>query len=386
MLDEQFPTDGATALQRFEDNIPYRTRCGKGKCFRYDARDSNGEYRYELPKERAKEFPYLQMNYPHIDYICFDLDFWGSVGRADEMDMPGPTLTVVTKDSGHCHYLYELHDPVPRKHSKNTARLLKNVKWAYKEMLCADAVITTQKQLIKNALSPKWGIVEGYKPFTLSEMAESIPDAVREAMQERLRPGNTANIGIRPFEETLNTKSRNCSLFENGRFYAYAIAKEHSTQDSLYNAVLAFLEVLNDNEIPKYPQYFPCKVSMSELRGIAKSIAKWTYPRRYNFREVNSGAMALESMKGTYRKPKQYELELKRRRRLSAKRTSNIRREETERRIRSAIDEYNDRGKEYTVTEIAAAAGISRQTIYKRYKHMLSDNPIPSDRPKLTLA
>jgi len=344
------------ALSDFEERMPYSPVCNKSK--RWDG--------YILPRNIAKTFPYIQINYPHMDYLCFDLDYREAPIAAQERDLPTPTLTVITPDSHHAHLLYELLYPIPRKHSKATKALLKDVLYVYKEILCADKVITTQRQLIKNALCSKWDVIQGHAPYTLTELAESKPRGF--VMERTYEPRKNVMLGELPFKDTLDLNSRNDSLFHNTRYYAYTIAREHSTYESLYEAILSRIIHLNDTEITKY---FSVKIKYkSELRSIAGSISRWTFKRRHNFKVVDRGAMGFGDMPGVcwdpvLKKPdKVFREELARRQWLSAERTAKIKRESTEDKIKSAIESCFRRGIDPTIANIAAVARVCKKTVY----------------------
>lgn len=339
-------------LRDFEERIPYRTRCSNTKRFEHI-----------LPKEQAIEFPYIQINYPRVDYIVYDLDYPSAPIAAEEKGLPFPTLTVISPDSHHAHLLYELLYPVPRKHSKSTKAFLSDIIFGYKELLCADKAITTQKQLVKNALWPGWEILQGHLPFSLSELAEAIPSEINR--NKTFEPPKITALRIKSFADTLNLHSRNCSLFENARFFAYAVVHEHHGERSLYDAILEHVEYLNDIEIPKH---FPVKINhIGELRSIARSIAGWTWKNRTQFRPVkpvNKGVMAFPSMRGVYWEPDEFKKEVKKRRRASARRTSRIKKEATREKIQEAIRLCIKHGFKLTVSNISTLAGVSRPTLY----------------------
>lgn len=335
-------------LQNFERKVPYRAFCGYNK-----------RIQYFLPKREAIKFPYVQVNYPSIDYLCYDLDYPAAAFRFEVLDVPRPTLIVITKPSGHAHALYELLYPLPHKQSQQTKHVLEDIIHGYKELLCADRCITSQKQLIKNALSDAWDVVRGYAPFTLSELVQYIPDDLRT--KRNYEPEARKALTVKSFEETLVPHSRNCSLFQNARFYAYSIAREHSNYVNLYNSVMDFLEHLNDFQILLY---FPKKVAKSELCSIARSISKWTFERRYQFKTINVGAMGFDSMKGVCWDPEEYNQEVARRRKLSAHRTHQLRKETTRSRIEEGTKICLKRGIEPTAANISTLAGVSRPTLY----------------------
>lgn len=351
---ERFNLNLFDPLKEFEERLPYTVRCSETK-----------RPQHILPREKAKAFRYIQVNYPHIDYIVYDCDYPEAFTRAMEMDIAEPTLAVVTRETGHAHLFYEIMDPIPRWHSEATELLLRHVTFAYKELLCADKFITTQKQLVKNALSFDWDLVTGHKPFTLTELAESVPG---EFMHRRTtQPPKHEPLAVKPFDETLVPYSRNCSIFENVRFYAYSIVHSYSSYDALYQAVLNRVVYLNDVEIPKYiPVCFSVKIgSTSELRSIARSVAGWTWDHRDHFRTVNRNAMGFPSMRGTYWEPHEWSSEVTRRQSLSARRTNEMRRDSTRQKIQKALELCHRRGLEPSVSNVSALAGVHRATVYR---------------------
>ena len=341
-------------LQDFEERLPYKPYCGKYK--------SN---RFIMPKQQAKAMPYIQANFPAINYLPFDCDFKGAVNRAREMDLPQPTLTVITPGSGYAHLMYQLQYPIPRKHSKATRGLMNHVIYSYKEMLRADKCITQPRQLVKNPLSPEWDVLVGHMAFTLYELAESIPGDLTEhkSFEPALEP-----VSVKPFEETLDPNSRNCSLFQNARLYAYSVVNQHGGYDSLYDAVLSYIERLNDHEVP---EHFPVKIlKTGELRSIAKSISRWTWQNRSQFKSVSPGAMGFPSMKGLSRE--QYEAEVARRRRMSAERTNDVRKEAIRAKIIQGVHRCMKHGYELSSDNISTAARVSRRTVYN-YMDLVSE-------------
>lgn len=334
-------------LTDFEARLPERPYCSGSKSFAFIR-----------PREQAKKLPYIQVNYPGINYLCFDCDYDGSAFQAEEVDVPGPTITAINRDNGHSHLFYQILDPIPRYHSDKTKLLLDDVIFAYNLMLRADTCLTAKKQLVKNALSPRWEVLEGYKPFTLSELAEYIPKDLRwvsKAFEKAREP-----VNVRPFEETLDPGSRNCSLFLSASPYAYSVVNEHGSYESLFFDVLDHIHHLNDEEIPKY--FHEKILSLNELKDIAKSIAGFTWDNRSRFRSVDNGAMGFEPMAGLSRA--QYKAEVKRRRRLSAERTNDLRGEETRKKLLRGVYLCLKRGLELTPGNIGAAARVSRKTVY----------------------
>jgi len=339
-------------LRDFEARLPERPYCSGSKSFAFIR-----------PRDEAKKLPYIQVNYPGINYLCFDCDYDGSAFQAEEADIPGPTISVVNRDNGHSHLFYQVLDPIPRYHSDKTKLLLDDVIFAYNLMLRADTCLTAKKQLVKNALSPRWEVMEGYKPFTLSELAEYIPENLRWVSKSFEKQQET--LTVKPFDETLDPGSRNDSLFRSARFYAYSVVNEHGSYESLFNEVLDHICRLNDEEIP---EYFALKnekdgpLRINELSRIARSIAGFTWDNRSRFRSVDAGAMGFEPMAGLSRA--KYEAEVKRRRRLSAERTNDLRGEETRKKLLRGVYLCIKRGLDLTPGNIGAACRVSRKTVY----------------------
>ena len=345
-------------LEEFEKRLPYRTGCSQTK-----------RLSSILPKKEAMRFAYIQINYPAIYCLVFDLDYPVVPLAYDEYDLPGPSITVMSPDSHRGNGMYQLLDPVRREgQSKATKALLKDVCNAYKEMLCADKCITTQRQLVKNPLSSKWMVIAGYKPFTLSELAEYIPGELKH--KRTYEPTARQPLSVKPFEETLQPHSRNCSLFENARLYAYSVVNDYGSYTSFYNAVVDYLQEMNDTQIPLY---FPNKVGMSELCSIARSISGWTFERGHQFKPVRKGAMAFPSMRGVYWQPEDYHSEVKKRRSLSAQRTNEARKEGTRQKIREAINLCRKHGLEPNMENIRTASRLGQRTVY-RYKELIQEN------------
>jgi len=338
-------------LKDFEARLPERPYCSGSKSFLFIR-----------PREQAKKLPYIQVNYPGINYLCFDCDYEGSALRPQKFDIPRPTLSVINPDNGHAHLFYQVLDPIPRYHSQATKLLLDDVIFAYNLMLRADKCITTQKQLVKNALSPRWEVSEGDRAFTLSELARYMPDELRfvsKAFEEALEKAHEP-VRVKPFEETLDPGSRNCSLFENARFYAYSVVSRHGSYESLFSDVVDYIHKLNDVEIAKH---FPEKIlSLNELRCIAKSIAGWTWDHRRLFGNVEAGAMGFEPIKGLSRE--EYHAEVKRRQSLAAERTNDLRREEIKKKLLGGVHLCYKRGLKMTPGNISKAARVSRMTVY----------------------
>lgn len=351
-------------LTDFEERLPHHPYYGKDK--KIDG---------ILCRDRARNYPYIQINFPLLHYLCFDCDSDDAAFRPGAMGLPVPTLSVIAPETGHAHLLYELFDPIPRRgKSTETRALLRDVISGYKTRLEADRCISLQHQLIKNPLCTKWDVLEGPMPFSLSELVEFVP----KEFERKSRPEISARrAGIESLAETRERMaledgkipdSRNCSIFENSRIYAYSVVAEHSSYQSLFRAVLDYIENLNDNQIP---DCFPGKgkiPSPRELKDTAKSIAGFTFRNRANFSKVDRGVMGFQPLEELHLEGGEYSRELSRRNRLSAERTHGIRKERTREKIKDATYLCIRRGIDLKPENIGTLAGVSRRTVYNHMK------------------
>lgn len=299
--------DESYALERLYNNLPKRPYCSNSK-----------RIRFILPKERAINYRYIQINHPLlVRYIVFDLDYQGSAFAWDEKGLPPFTYVVINRQNAHCHGIYEIDPVFMGTASEKTLKLLKKVTSAYRKLLEADKIITTQKQLIKNPFHKDWELICNGGIYTLSELAEYIKCNKRKKKQEIF-------INIDP-------SGRNVTLFNKGRYYAYEIVSQCTGFEELYIKVKSYLKAVNTYEIP---QHFQFSLPYSEIKTISKSISKWVWERRNYFRRkrraeenYNIGVMGFEKIKNLPYKA--YKKEVKRRQSLAGKRTSMMRRKST---------------------------------------------------------
>ncbi len=347
-------------LADFEERLPLSPYYGESK--RIDG---------IVSRDRAADYAYIQVNFPLIHYLAFDCDSHDAAIRPAEMGLPGPTLSVITPDTGRAHLLYQLLQPIPRRRkSGKTSSLLRDVMAGYTTILEADKCITTERQLVKNPLSREWRVLEGHKPFSLSELMEYVPQEIKRESKSEI-PGR--RIGGESLAQTrarmaLDARkvpdSRNCCIFENARFYAYRVVADHSSYESLLNAVLDYIEDMNEKQVP---DHFPGKgkiLKYGELRSTAKSIAGYTFAKRSQFSKVDRGAMGFQPLEELHLKGKEYEAELRRRSSLSAQHTNRKRKEATREKIKCGVHLCIKHGIDVKPDNIATLGQVSRRAVY----------------------
>jgi len=277
----------------------------------------------------------------------------------DLVGIPGPTMVVQNTDNYHSHYIYELGIPLPvrSKRSDKTKKLLDAVTDYYKLILCSHKVIVDQMQLSKNALSERWatwGSGEDCGLFSLSELS----DYIKFIPQKRV-------------PKDINRDSRNCYLFNQGRYYAYDIVKDCGSENNLYGMVHVYLNQLNDDELKGQ---FPGEgvLSFSEVKDIVKSISSWVWDKRHNFSLLksygkNSGALGLDPM-GSGWKYEDSRAEVKRRQSLGAEYCHRTQKEKTQYGIYLGVERCKERGLEITTKNVSELSGVSIWTVRRYYK------------------
>lgn len=350
-------------LADFEERLPLNPYYGESK--RIDG---------ILCKDRARDRPYIQINFPVIHYLAFDCDSHDAAIRPAEMGLPGATLTVRTQETGYAYLLYGLLHPIPREgQTTKTSRLLRDVTAGFRTMLEADKCIVAERQLVKNPLCAQWDVLEGQKLFSLSELIEYVPEEIKPKGRSEIPARGS---GIESLAETRehmaledatyhNTPdSRNCSIFHNGRRFAYRIVSQHGSYDSLFEAILDYIEDVNDKQVGRE---FPGKgriLDYGELRSTAKSIAGYTFNNRGHFNGVDRGAMGFQPLEELHLKGAEYQGELSRRSTLSAQYTNQKRKEATRQKIREGVHLCIKRGIDVKPGNIASLGRVSRATVY----------------------
>jgi len=225
----------------------------------------------DVQKALAKR--YIQHNPPaQVKWVVFDCDYADSLGRVSDANLPMPNIAAINRLNGHSHLFYGLDCGVTRTNAGRVKPLayLASVEFALCEALRADHGYSGL--ISKNPLNDFWRVSElRPKLYDLGELAEylTLPSVLPKRGQEQ-------GLG------------RNCTLFEQGRKWAYRVVLEYrlqGNQEAFKAAVLSALVSLNS---------FPTPLPMREVEGIAKSIAKWTW-KHYTSRWSDEEFSAVQS-------------------------------------------------------------------------------------------
>lgn len=243
------------------ENLPNTLRCSYSKS----------DTMFRAKNDKADSYTHIGYNPPNITrYIILDLDYDGAIFAYYDNNAPVPQFIVKNPHNGHCHYIYQLKDPVTFYSKSKSApiRLLTATETALTALLNADRGFTGY--LAKNALnSAHETYITGKEPYTLNELS--------------------AHLDLEPIEYTTatndHTYGRNCGTFDAVRVQAYGIAS-NLNYTQLYNECLALAEAHN----AKYNN----PMGYNEVKGIAKSIAGYctsnAFKRSFSELQAHRGA------------------------------------------------------------------------------------------------
>lgn len=233
------------ALELFNDRLPHKP---------YFSDDLHFGVRI-AGKERAILAKYIQFNQPHaMFWLGFDVDRAGAAIDWSDRNAPAPTLTITNPENGHAHLLYALETSI-RTAPDGKMKPLKYaaaVENALRKKLDAD--VGYSGLICKNPNHDHWKIAVWQRElYTLDWLADSL-DLNTEYDKEIV-----ADYGL----------GRNCTLFDKTRKWAYrAIRQGWPEYDQWLEACYERANAYNSQLLSP--------LDVNEVKGIAKSIAKWT--------------------------------------------------------------------------------------------------------------
>lgn len=248
----------SNALSPFIEHIPDRPYCT----------DDLGAGLQIRPKATALQRVYLQPNGPCMVWaLVYDVDrrvvdpeklatVWEQVG------MPEPNFATINRANGRGHLVYMLASGV----CKTSAARLEPLRYAaaVQSAMCAalDADPGYAGLVTKNPLHGCWQTWEIHgQGFTLGELAGYLDLSAANSRQYRVPDG-----------ERPHGLGRNCTLFDDGREWAYKAIRDYWAPDGLHRwsaVVLERLSALNGQ--------FSAPLPFTEIKATAKSISKWTW-------------------------------------------------------------------------------------------------------------
>jgi Replicase family/Primase C terminal 1 (PriCT-1) len=289
-------------------------------------------------QEAALGQRYISLNQLYVKYISLDIDVAGAAYLWEDKNLPPPTIVAISRDTGRCHYHYELKAPVIYTESGRAGpqRFLEAVDRALTTKLGADPAYVGL--LTKNPLHPAWKVLTHNTLYDLSDFLEWLE-----------LPANTTRTTER------NILGRNCTLFDELRKWAYARIKSASSAESWMMDVQAKALDLNVN----YSEPLPAK----EVLYTAKSVANWVWKHR-------------TSVEG-YRDRRVLDLPesmpLQQRQKHGAAYSNQVRRESSQSRIARAIEGLRHSGEPVTQKGVSLRAGVSLDTVKRNWSRVVQD-------------
>jgi hypothetical protein len=253
----------ATATQQLYSKLPSHIYC-------------TDDYRHG-GKQMSKEFGilknYIQVNTPtYQQAILLDHDdeaFMADL-RYEHSHLPMPNIVIENKGNGRAHSITLLRSPVPKteKSHKHPIAYCKAVEKAL--TLEYDADPYYNHIWVKNPFSDAYRVhVLRDEPYDLGELADKleirdIPITAKEVKAElALQRKRAESEGI--------FLGRNCHLFDMVRHWAYQEIRNYRGTDLELWRSAVMQEVMVQNAMLNSPLDF------NELKGIAKSIARWVW-------------------------------------------------------------------------------------------------------------
>lgn len=209
-------------------------------------------------KEHAKKRKHVQFNPSQlVTYLCFDVDKERAHESWHDANLPCPSLIVQNPENGHAHLLYALAAPVPRTEAARLKPLkfLAVVEEGLRLKLGADQgfaglICKTPNHQSWRTFEPTFEAI-----YELGELSEWVDLPAKVPKRLGIRTG----LG------------RNVELFDRLRFWAYKWLGDYKSKKNFEDwgrAVLSQCEHFND---------FTAPLPLSEVRAVAKSVAKWTW-------------------------------------------------------------------------------------------------------------
>jgi hypothetical protein len=241
-------------LEQFTGNLPNKPYCSDYLHLGLQIR----------PKHLALLKRYINPNHQYNTYLfVFDLyyptayiDFFYSM-----VGVPTPNLIVENPENGHAHYVYKLKTPIYHTNASNDKPIKYGnaVYTALRQTLNADSRYSGL--ITKNAVHKHWRThILREQPYTLDQLSERL-DLTISQINKQIKVDEAVGLG------------RNCCVFNTVRHWAYVEVRQYraKTFSQWLESVIAQCCSVNAQ--------FTVPMQYNEVKGIAKSIARWVWKR-----------------------------------------------------------------------------------------------------------
>jgi hypothetical protein len=241
--------------QAFPSLIPSKPYCA-------DALDAGLVIRSTAHALRRR---HVQINGPStFTWMPHDVDRRDAYFAHEDGNLPPPNVIIINPRNGHAHCAYLLTTPIARHSAARLAPLsfYAAVERGIARRLGADRCYTGL--IVKNPLHAAWKVEwRREQPYALTELADAL-------FPEDTRSDSTV--------QTTFGAGRNVTVFDELRTIAYREVRKFKRGDAGAAGLAAFRDRLEAIALGINRQ-FPQALPLSEVRAIAKSVAKWTWAR-----------------------------------------------------------------------------------------------------------
>ncbi|MDD1608944.1 MAG: replication initiation protein [Methylococcaceae bacterium] len=321
------------------------------------------------PLKTAIKYAYIQHNDPYnIRCVVFDMDLGADSFHQFEDKMTAtPNLIVQNPENLNCHYIYLLKNPV---WVKNTGRqapqaYLTAIKHVMTAQLGADSHYSGL--ICKNPLNPQWRTTELHsRLYCLDDLGKYLDLSLPSIERDRAK----AEKGL--IDVVIN--GRNDHLFTVLRLFAYERIASYKGLESSIGSSKAFAMWHNaiEKEAMRINTAFPSVLGIGEIKSTAKSVSRWVWKHYQEGEQVQRGKMGFGETRHNFNftAPMLPEEERKRRQSLSAELTNKHRKENTELKIKQAIERLKANGEKVNKSKVAKITGLERARISQNYGHL----------------
>jgi replicase family protein len=216
-------------------------------------------------KSAALRRRHIQMNGPSaFTWMLHDTDRSDAYHAHDDANVSQPNVIMINRENGHAHSAYLLATAVAR-HSASrvgTLRFFGAVERGIARRIGADRHYTGL--IAKNPIHADWKVEwRREQPYTLTELAGSL-------FESDMAPDRSAHTSL--------GAGRNVTVFDELRSFAYREVLKFKRGDAGVAGLDAFRARLEAVALGINTQ-FPEALNLTEVRAIAKSVARWTWSR-----------------------------------------------------------------------------------------------------------
>jgi hypothetical protein len=321
------------------------------------------------PVKTAIKYAYIQPNDPYnVRCVVFDMDLGAeSFHRFEDAGTATPNLIVQNPENLNCHYIYLIKNPVWVNDTGRQApqAYLNAVKIAMTQRLGADSHYSGL--ICKNPLNPQWRTSELHSHLhSLDDLGKYVDLSLPSIERDRAK----AEKGL--IDVVIN--GRNDHLFTVLRLFAYERIASYKGFESSIGSRKMFETWQNaiEKEAMRINTAFPSVLGIGEIKSTAKSVSRWVWKHYQEGEQVQRGKMGFGETRHNYNftAPMLPEEERKRRQSLSAELTNKHRKENTELKIKQAIERLKANGEKVTKAGVAKITDLDRINLGRNYPHL----------------